>query len=79
MYYTDDGQLVLRHETWGLMSRKPDTIVEDYLRLEEDDNGVPVIVDRMCCMDCKTGKRAEQLQVVRLVSRNPAAGGAQQK
>ncbi len=58
--------LVIRHETTGLLSRKPDYIVEDYLTLEEEGT---VIVDRMCCMSTKTGARAEQIQVVRLKSR----------
>lgn len=55
--------LVIRHETWGILGRKPDFIVEDYLTLEEEGT---VIVDRMCCQNFKTGARAEQLQVVRL-------------
>jgi hypothetical protein len=58
--------LVIRHETRGLLSRKPDYIVEDYLTLEEEGT---VIVDRMCCQHVKTGARAEQIQVVRLKSR----------
>lgn len=66
MFFTDDGRLVLRHWSLGIMARKPDYITEDYLQLEE--NGT-VIVDRMCAMCCKTGKRAEQVQVVKLVQR----------
>lgn len=66
VYFTEDGMLVIRHETRGLLSRKPDYIVEDYLTLEEEGT---VIVDRMCCQNTKTGARAEQIQVVRLKSR----------
>jgi hypothetical protein len=58
--------LILRHETFSLFGKEPDYIVEDYLHLEE--NGT-VIVDRMCTQQVKTGKRAEQMQVVRLVHR----------
>lgn len=65
VYYTDEGMLVIRHETYGIMGRKPDYIVEDYLTLEEEGT---VIVDRMCCQNPRTGARAEQLQVVRLRS-----------
>jgi hypothetical protein len=66
VYLTEEGQLIIRHETWSFLGRKPDFIVEDYLTLEE---GGKVIVDRMCACNCKTGQRAEQIQVVRLVSR----------
>jgi hypothetical protein len=66
VYFTEDGQLIIRHETWSLLGRKPDFIVEDYCSLEE---GGKVLVDRMCAFHFKTGQRAEQLQVVRLVSR----------
>lgn len=66
MWFTECGMLILRHETFGIMSKQPDYIVEDYLHLEE--NGT-VIVDRMCTQSVKTGKRAEQMQVVRLVHR----------
>jgi len=64
VYFTEGGGLILRHEAWSFLAKKPDFIVEDYLTLE--DNGT-VIVDRMCCLNTKTGERAEQLQVVKLV------------
>jgi len=66
VYFTEGGGLILRHEAWSFLAKKPDFIVEDYLTLE--DNGT-VIVDRMCCLNTKTGERAEQLQVVRLIKR----------
>jgi len=66
VYFTEEGDLILRHEAWSYFAKKPDFIIEDYLNLE--DNGT-VIVDRMCCLNVKTGERAEQLQVVRLIKR----------
>jgi hypothetical protein len=58
--------MIIRHETWSILGRKPDFIVEDYCHLEE---GGQVLVDRMCACNFRTGQRAEQLQVVRLVQK----------
>lgn len=61
VFFTKCGQLILRSNTYPLLSKQHDYVVEDYLRLED---GGKVIVDRMCCYCTKTGRSAEQLQVV---------------
>lgn len=63
IYMTDTGMVVLRIEARAAFSGRVEFIVEDYLTLEE---GGQVIVDRMCCLEVATGRRATQLQVARL-------------
>lgn len=70
VFFTADGGLILRSHTYPLLSKQPDFVVEDYLSLEDGGN---VVVDRMCCFCTRTGRRAEQLQVVRRSAAAPTS------
>lgn len=49
--------LILRAKARPVFGSSPDYVTEEYIRLE---SGGDVLVDRMCCMEIKTGKTATQ-------------------
>jgi len=56
IFMTTDGMLILRARSRPMFGNV-DYIMEEYMRLEE---GGDVIVDRMCCLEVKSGNKATQ-------------------
>jgi hypothetical protein len=57
IYFTACGMLILRARARPVFGSGYDYVTEEYIRLEQ---GGTVLVDRMCCMEVKTGNTATQ-------------------
>lgn len=57
IFMTTDGMLVLRTRTKPMFGSTHDLVQEEYMRLEDEGQ---LIVDRMCCMEVKSGRKATQ-------------------
>lgn len=70
---TSEGVLILRAFARPAFSSEVEFITEDYLVLEQ---GGAVVVDRMCCVEVATGRKAVQYQVGMRRDKPPFGWGA---